>query len=185
MTHGGDLGDIARGHWSQYSDSGCQVYLSPDIWERFEWGSFKRGAFHFSHWLIMERSQNWSGLGSPISKFQDIYFIDTGTDINRWTFQGDWAFGVAIKSIQTLSEVRSLDVTWWPDLEWPGSEIFTICAERMYQQVYQKMVVLCAAVFFFFLDICEKTWGGVQTPPPSPARTEKLLPSNRIGLLGI
>ena len=22
-----DLGDMARGHWSQYSDSGCQVYL--------------------------------------------------------------------------------------------------------------------------------------------------------------
>ena len=26
-----DLGDIVRGHWSQYSDSGCQFYLEPDI----------------------------------------------------------------------------------------------------------------------------------------------------------
>ena len=26
-----DLRDI-RGQWSQYSDSGCQVYLQPDVW---------------------------------------------------------------------------------------------------------------------------------------------------------
>ena len=31
-------------------------------------------------------------------------------------------------SIQTFSEVRSLDVTWLPDLEWPGYEIFATCA---------------------------------------------------------
>ena len=41
-------------------------------------------------------------------------------------------------SIQTFSEVRSLDVTWWPGLEWPGSEIVTICVEKMYEQVCQK-----------------------------------------------
>ena len=36
----------------------------------------------------------------------------TGTDINRWKFQGDRAFGVAMTSIQTFSEVMSLDMTW-------------------------------------------------------------------------
>ena len=41
----------------------------------------KRLSF-FSHLLIMERSQNWPDLRSPISKFRDTRFIDTGTDIN-------------------------------------------------------------------------------------------------------
>ena len=27
-----DLGDMGRGHWSQYSDSECQVHLQPDVW---------------------------------------------------------------------------------------------------------------------------------------------------------
>ena len=31
----------------------------------------------FSHWLIMERSQNWPNLCSLISKFWGIHFIDT------------------------------------------------------------------------------------------------------------
>ena len=88
-------------------------------------------------WLIMERSQNIPGLGSRISKFRDIHFIYFGTDINHWMFQGDRLFGVAMTSIQTFSEVRSLDVIWWPDLEWPGPEIFR-CAEKMHEQVNQK-----------------------------------------------
>ena len=94
----------------------------------------------FSHWLIMERSQNWPDLRSPISKFRDIYFIDTGTDINCWKFQGDLSFGVAMTNIQSFSEVRSLDVTWWPDFEWPGFEVFKKCAEKMYEQLCQKRV---------------------------------------------
>ena len=121
----------------------------------------KRRLSFFSHWLIMERSQNWHDLRSPISKFRDIRFIDTGTDINRWKFQGDRSFGVAMTNIQSFSEVRSLDVTWWPDLEWPGSEIFTKCAEKMYEQVYQKR---SAAVFWIFAK--KLRGGGVRTPPP-------------------
>ena len=71
----------------------------------------------------MEMSQNWLDLVSRIWKFKDKNFKDTGTDINRSMFQGDQALGVAMTSIQTFSEERSLEVTWWPDLEWPGSEI--------------------------------------------------------------
>ena len=52
-----------------------------------------------------------------------------------WKFQGECAFGVAMTSIQTFSEVRSLDVTWWPDVWWPGSDIFTF-EEKMHKQVY-------------------------------------------------
>ena len=97
-----------------------------------------------------------------VTKFRDIHFIDTGTDINCWMFQGDWAFGVAMMSIQTVSEVRSLDVTCWPDLEWPGSETFT-CAENPYEQIYQKR-----------RRICEKPEGRRKNAPsPSTARVKR------------
>ena len=98
-------------------------------------------------------------------KFRDIRFIDTGTNINRWQFQGDRSLDVAMTNIQSFSEVRTLDVTWWPDLEWPGSQIFTKCAEKMYEQLCQKRW-RGAPPFSSYL---RKTWGGVQTPPP-PAR---------------
>ena len=32
----------------------------------------------FSHWLIMERSQNWPDLRPPISKFRDMYLTRAG-----------------------------------------------------------------------------------------------------------
>ena len=67
----------------------------------------------------MERSQNWPDLRSPISKFRDKHFIDIITDINRWKFQSDLAFGVAMTCFQTFSEVKSL-VTWSPDLSAGG-----------------------------------------------------------------
>ena len=51
---------------------------------------------------------------------------------------------------------------WWPDHEWPGSEIFTKCAEKIYEQLCQKQRR-------HFPAICEKPEGGVQTPP-SPQR---------------
>ena len=87
-----------------------------------------------------------------------MHFIDTFTDINRLNFQGDRSLDAAMTSIQPFYEMRSLDVTWLPDLEWPGSETFTTCVEKMYEQVYQKRLS-------FFLAICEQPEGGVQTPP--------------------
>ena len=71
----------------------------------------KRLLSFVSHWLLMERSQSWPDLWSLISKFRDICFIGTVTDINRCKCQGDRSFGVVLMSIQTFSE-------------WPGSEIF-------------------------------------------------------------
>ena len=35
----------------------------------------KEAPFIFSHWLIIERSQNVPDLGSRISKFRDIYIL--------------------------------------------------------------------------------------------------------------
>ena len=123
----------------------------------------KRRLSFFSPWLIMERSQNWPDLRSPISKFRDIRFIDTGTDINRWKFQGNRLFGVAMTNIRSFSEVRSLDVTWWPDHEWPGSEIFTKCAEKMYEQLCQKRR-RSAPPFFNYL---RTIWRGVFKHSPA------------------
>ena len=110
---------------------------------------------------IMERSQNWSDLKSPTSKFRDTHFIDIVTDIIRWEFQDDRSFGLAMTNIQSFSEERSLDVTWWPDHELPGSEIFIKCAKKMYEQLCQKRRR--------FPAICEKPEGGV-FKHPRPAR---------------
>ena len=123
----------------------------------------KRRISFFSHCLRMERSQNWPDLRSPISKFRDMRFIDTGTDINRWKFQGDRSFSVAMTNIKK-SEVRSLDVTWWPDLEWAGSKIFTKCAETMYEQLCQKLR-RSTLPFFSYL---RKTWGVCVFKHPRP-----------------
>ena len=99
----------------------------------------KKHLSFFFPWLIIKRSQNCPDLRSPISKFRDICFIDTGTDINRWKFQGNRSVGVALTGIQTFYEVRSLDVTWWPDLAWPESKISKTYAEKMYDEVCQKV----------------------------------------------
>ena len=53
-------------------------------------------------------------------------------------------------SIQPSSEVKSADVTSRPDIERPGSEIFT-CAEKRYEQAVSM--------------ISAKNHGGVQTHP--------------------
>ena len=93
----------------------------------------KRCLSIFSHFLLMERSQNWPDLRPPISKFWVINFIDTVvTGINCWKFQDNRsvAVGVAMTSIQTFDEVKSLNVTWWPDLDWPRFEISTSYAKR-------------------------------------------------------
>ena len=60
--------------------------------------------------------------------------------VENWTgqSQGNRSVSVAMTSIQTFYEVRSLDVTWWPNLERPGSESYTTYAENMYLQVFQK-----------------------------------------------
>ena len=144
-----DLGDMARGHWSQYSDSGWQFYLYPDVWKRFEWFSTKRDAFHlFSHWFTM--SQYWPDLGSPISKFRCILFIDVITDINRWKFKSERSFDIAMLSFQTFFWGKVTEIFQLPKC----CEMFT-CEEKMYDS---------AAVF----EISEKNLKEVvQTPPPA------------------
>ena len=60
--------------------------------------------------------------------------------------------------------MRALDVTWWPDLVWPGSEIFTTYAEKMYDKVCQKRRR------YVFKLFTKKPHGVVFKHPPSGAR---------------
>ena len=95
-----------------------------------------------------------------------VHFIDAVKDINRWKFQRDPPFGVAITGIQAFSEVRSFDVTWWTDLEWPGSKIFKSCAEKMYKKVCKKNHG--GAPRCCFWDICKKNLKDMSKHPPPP-----------------
>ena len=64
-------------------------------------------------------------------------FLDTATDINCWKFQGDRSLGYPWRAFKLVLR--------WGHLTWPGdltlsdlSEVFTTCAEKMYEQVCQK-----------------------------------------------
>ena len=43
-----------------------------------------------------------------------------------------------------FSEVWSLDLTWWPDLEWPGPTIFRKFAEQLSEHLCKKKRWRCA-----------------------------------------
>ena len=121
---------------------------------------FQEAPFIFFHWLIMERSQNLPGLGSPISQFRDIHFIDTCTDINRWTCQGERAFGVAMTSIQTffLGEVTWRDLMTWPWVTWVWN--------------FQNM---CGKDVWTSIRKTAKNLRGRKNVPPSTARVKSIL----------
>ena len=107
----------------------------------------KRCLSIFSHWLVMERSQNWHDRRSPIAKFRDINTFHG----YRWKFQGDRSFGIAMTSIQTFSDVKSLDVIWpWVTWIW---NFHNMCGKDVWP------VNRCAKYFF---DICEKSEGATK-----------------------
>ena len=99
----------------------------------------KRRLSIFSRCHKMERSQKWPDFKSTISKFRDIHFIDTATDINHWKLQEDRSVGQLWRAYK-LAEVRPLDVTWWPDLGPAFSHVqrkrytkalFAVCAKNL------------------------------------------------------
>ena len=100
----------------------------------------KETPFIFFHGLIItERSQNSPDHGSPISKFRDIHFVDTITDINRWKISiADRSFGVALTSIQTFWGEVTWRATWpWVTRVWNvhmcGKDVSTLnrCAKNL------------------------------------------------------
>ena len=135
----------------------------------------KRRLSIFSHWLIMERSQNWTDLRSPISKFREIHFVYHYYNycihyvycvyccfISCSKLQSDQSLGVAVTGIETFNVVRSLDVIWWPDLGWLWSEVFTEGVEKM----YDKMCKTRRHSEPPFFRYSRETGGVVQTVPP-------------------
>ena len=131
------------------------------MFECFEWLHPKESPFNFLPLTYNGDCRIDLALGHRCqnSKISILSIVLELRDINRWKFQGDRSVGVLMTSIQPFSVVRSFDVTWWPDLEWPGSEIFTTNAEKMYKQVCQKWRRSARP----FLKYLRKIWGGVQT----------------------
>ena len=75
----------------------------------------------FPHWLIMERSRDWPDLRSPISKIRNIQIVGIYTLMKSCKFQIFRIATVGWARLQTFLVVRSLNVTWWPDLTDLGS----------------------------------------------------------------
>ena len=131
----------------------------------------KRRLSLFSLWIItsclMKRSQNWSDLRSPISKFRDKTFIDTVTDINFWKLQGDRSFGGAMRNIQTFfwCEVTWRDLVTWPWVTWIW-KLNKVCGKDVRRGVSKNggRKRRC------FWNICEKPVRGVHVQTPPPAR---------------
>ena len=116
----------------------------------------------FSHWLKMERSQNWPDLRSPISKLWDIHFIDTVACNICWKFQGDSSVGVALTNIKTFMG--------WGRLTWHGDLTLRDLGLKFSQYVRKRCMIRCAknggAARRCFLTIWKKNGrGGLNTPP--------------------
>ena len=115
----------------------------------------------------------WPWVTDPwVTQFREIHFMDTGTDINRWKFQGDRAFGVAMTSIHLRfgsGEVTWRDLVAWPWVTWVWK--FSQDVQKRCMNRYTKNVGASAPVFW---DICEKKpeggGGRKNAPLPSAAR---------------
>ena len=116
----------------------------------------------------MGRSQKWPDLRSPIPKIRDMRFVGTDDLIIFQKFHNFHWNILAVARLENYFEVRSLDLTWWPDLTWPWVEIFTKVAENMGGKMGENPAALCAAVFS--LSSKNLRGGGVQTPPPPAGR---------------
>ena len=101
----------------------------------------------FPHWLIMERSRDWPDLRSPISKIRNKQIVGIYTLMKFCKFQIFRIATVGWARLQTFLVVRSLNVTWWPDLTWPGINILTQCAKVDVEIAMQNLATLRTAVF--------------------------------------
>ena len=117
----------------------------------------------FAHWLIMVRSWNWPDLWWQISKIRDIQVVGIYDLMKRWRFETNRISSVATAQPQSQKPVFDFDLTWWPDLWWPGVEIFTQGVKFNCEQVLKKWR-RCAPPFFRY---SRKTGGeGIFCPPP-------------------
>ena len=119
----------------------------------------------FAHWLIMVRSRNWPDLWWQISKIRDRQVVSIYDLMKRWRCETNRISSVATAQPQSQKPVFDFDLTWWPDLWWPGAEIFTQGVKFNCEQVL-KTWRRCAPPFFRYP---RKTGGvGIFCPPPPP-----------------
>ena len=126
----------------------------------------------------MVRSRNWPDLWWQISKIRDIQVVGIYDLMKRWRFETNRISSVATAQPQSQKPVFDFDLTWWPDLWWPGVEIFTQGVKFNCEQVLKKWR-RCAPPFFRY---SRKTGGeGIFCPPP-PVRvlTRALLGGGRL-----
>ena len=117
----------------------------------------------FAHWLIMMRSRNWPDLWWQISKIRDIQVVGIYDLMKRWRFETNRISSVATAQPQSQKPVFDFDLTWWPDLWWPGAEIYTQGVKFNCEQVLKKWR-RCAPPFFRYP---RKSGGvGIFCPPP-------------------
>ena len=115
----------------------------------------------------MVRSRNWPDLWWQISKIRDIQVVGIYDLMKRWRFETNRISSVATAQPQSQKPVFDFDLTWWPDLWWPGAEIFTQGVKFNCEQVLKKWR-RCAPPFFRYP---RKTGGvGIFCPPPPPVR---------------
>ena len=123
----------------------------------------------FAHWLIMVRSRNWPDLWWQISKIRDKQVVGIYDLMKRWRFETNRISNVATAQPQSQKPDFDFDLTWWPDLWWPGAEIFTQGVKFNCEQVLKKWR-RCAPPFFRY----PRKTGGVgifsHPPPPPPVR---------------
>ena len=150
---------MARGHWPQYSDSGCQVTCNPTFESLFNVFS-KKAPFIF---LPLTYNGEVAELTRPWVK--DIKIL-------RYTFYRYWYRYQLLKvsrwsSIQCSYEEHSNFFLRWGLLTWPGdltlgpgSEILQHVRKRLWT-VIPKTAALCTTVF---LDIHKTTWRAKNAP---------------------
>ena len=83
--------------------------------------------------------------------------------MKRWRFETNRISSVATAQPQSQKPVFDFDLTWWPDLWWPGAEFFTQGVKFNCEQVLKKWR-RCAPPFFRYP---RKTGGvGIFCNPP-------------------
>ena len=86
----------------------------------------------------LTRNSNFTKLTWPwVTDIKNLRIQIVGTMARTYfqKFQIDWMKTLAWARLQSIFEVRSLKVTLWPDLRWPGVKIYTKGAELMTKQL--------------------------------------------------
>ena len=118
----------------------------------------------------MVRSLNWPDLWWQISKIRDIQVVGIYDLMKRWRFETNRISSVTTAQPQSQKPVFDFDLTWWPDLWWPGVELFTQGVLFNCEQLLKKWRH-CAPPFFRYPRKPEG-WAFF-APPPSSARDNK------------